>query len=209
MGLMLTLGVACVSGSDLYQYRFGVGLQWDIQPQWKLAVRQDFRYTEGNDLGFYYRATDLQALYAGLASWLDLGLGFKTAFAEAKTHETLRQNRPYGSLAVVGDLKGLNINNRVIMEYRDNDAYDDFWAFRNRFRLKYPLAAGSWEMAPYLSDELFFYFNDTYDDFRSNRIKAGVTAAPVRIFVANVYYFWERGKGFALQALGGTVTFRF
>ena len=92
---------------------------------------------------------------------------------------------------------------------RDNEADEDFWAFRNRFRLKYPLAAGSWEIAPYLSDELFFYFNDAYDDFRSNRIKAGVTAAPVRIFVANVYYFWERGKGFALQALGGTVTFRF
>lgn len=209
MGLMLAVGVVCASGSNLHQYRFGAGLQWEIQPHWKLAVRQDFRYTEGNDLGFYYRATDLEALYAGLASWLDLGLGFKTVFAEASTHETLRQNRPYGSLIVKGDIQGMNINNRVITEYRDNESLDDFWSFRNRFRLRYPLVAGSWEFAPYLSDELFFYFNDTYDDFKSNRIKAGVTMAPVRIFIANVYYFWERGKGYTLQALGGTVTIRF
>jgi hypothetical protein len=206
---ILAIAVTCVSGSNLYQYRFGAGLQWGFHSNWTLAVQQDFRYTEGNDLGFYYRATDVGLLYTGLLSWLDVGLNFKTVFAEGKTHETFRQDRPYVSVALKGNLKGLKINNRALVAYHDNEAVDDFWAFRNRFRLKYPVKAGTWEIAPYMEDELFFYFNDTYEDFKSNRIKAGVTTEPAKIFTADLYYFWERGEAYTLQAFGGSITLRF
>jgi len=206
---ILTIAATCATGSDLYQYRFGAGLHWGFHSHWKLAVQQDFRYTEGNDLGFYYRATDVGLLYTGLLAWLDIGLNFKTVFAETNTHETFRQDRPYISVALKGNLKGMKINNRALVAYHDNEAADDFWAFRNRLRLKYPLAAGNWEIAPYLSDELFFYFNETYEDFKSNRVKAGVTTAPAKVFSTDLYYFWERGEAYALQALGGSVTFRF
>jgi hypothetical protein len=214
-GLLGVLAAVCASGRNLYQYRFGLGLQWDFYENWKLAARQDFRYTNRSDLGFYYRATDMHILYSGLTSWLDLGGGFKAAFAETNAHETFRQDRPYASLILKGNLKGLNINNRVLGEYRNNEVIEDFWSLRNRFRLKYPVVVGTWEIAPYLADELFFYFNETYDNFKSNRVKVGMAATSGKILSADLYYFWERGKfwepgeNFVLQAIGGGVTFRF
>jgi opacity protein-like surface antigen len=87
----------------------------------------------------------------------------------------------------VGKAKGIRLNNRARMEYRDFhwDKKND-WRFRNRFRADFP-----WKLvgiSPFAEEEIFFGFNR--EKVEMNWVTAGLSAKPVDHLKLKLGYRW-------------------
>lgn len=206
LSFFFILGSLAAAKPSSFQYRFSAGADWDFRPDWELNLQQSLRHLEGQG-GIYYRASDVGIVYSGLAPWLDVGLSFKAQFKENASGETFGQNRPYLNVVFHGDLQRFEISNRVRLEYRDNEAKPDLWRSRNLLKIGYLLQAGTWEVTPYLADEVFL--NMDSDGDYSNRITLGTSATPNERVSLRLYHFWESKRTKRVRAVGLALKFHF
>ena len=164
-------------------------VEYKINKQLKAKAETEFYF--GDDMGeWYYRHIDLGLSYKA-TDWLELGANYRY-LQEKKSDEWMDENRPHGNATLSGTLGPVTLSDRNRFEYRIREAADDFWRYRNRFRVS---AAKGWtrfQLQPYVDDEVFYDFNE--HERNQNRVSAGVVTRWASMFKTELYYMLQSSK---------------
>lgn len=176
-----------------FQYWSGANASVGIYKNWKAVFEEEFRLGDNAERLFYHHS-DIGFVYSGFADWLDLGFNYRQVYEKDSGGfgKWRQENRPHFNLTVKGKLFGLDVSDRSRIEYRHRENSDDFWRYRNKATVKFPLKLTSLKMQPYIADEVFFSSNG--QGFDRNRFYAGFTIPLLKCLSGDVYYMIQTSK---------------
>lgn len=152
-----------------------------------MSLEEEMRF--GDDASnYYYQHLDLGAIYSGTAKWLDLGINYRHIFEE-KNSDWKEDNEPHLNATLKWKLSDFSMNNRLRLGYRNRESAEDFWEYRNEFRVKFPLKFTRFEIQPYTADEIFFDFDK--GDLYRNRLYTGISLKLTKNIKGELYYMWQ------------------
>ncbi len=157
------------AGTDwLYKSKYGVS--FPVINKWEGSVKAEFRYKDDMS-DHYYSYVDVGLTY-NWSDWLDVSGNYRYITYEA-SDVWLKENRPHLNAKLKWNWAGLKFcdNNRV--EYRDREAKDNLWRYRNKLKIEYPLKWSKLEISPFVSEEIFYDFHA--DKRNKNRLEAGLS----------------------------------
>ncbi|MFA6636995.1 MAG: DUF2490 domain-containing protein [Candidatus Omnitrophota bacterium] len=190
-GLMLS-SRALAYGSGDFQYWNTNGIEWKARKDWKVALGEELRF--GGAAGeLHYQHTDIDAVYSGIAPWLDIKAGYRHIFNKGKKHWEY-ENAPNFNAIVKFDVWGFKVSDRSRIEYRNIEDKKNNWRYRNQLKARFSLRFEKVEVAPYLADEIFLDCSNR-GELTRNRLYSGIELGMFKHIVVDVYYLWQTSKG--------------
>ncbi|MFH1414361.1 MAG: DUF2490 domain-containing protein [Candidatus Omnitrophota bacterium] len=175
---------------DDFQYWNTENVSWKVSDDWKGSFEVEFRYGD-NASNFYYQHSDLGFTYSGFGEWLDLGFNYRQIFEE-KSSVWRDGCVPHFNATVKGKLFDMPVSNRSRFEYNEIEEADDYWRYRNKASVKFPIKLTKLEIQPYLSDEIFYDFDA--GSLNKNRFYSGFTLKLLNNLKADIFYLLQRNK---------------
>ena len=173
-----------------FQYWNSESLSVEINKDWKINLEEEWRF--GDNAGnFYYQHSDLGLTYSGFAKWFDLGMNYRHIFEEESSKWRL-ENRPHLNVTFKWDLFDFSFNNRGRFEYRNREDAEDYWRYRNKFTIKLPFKLTTFEIQPYIADEIYYDFDQ--DSFNRNRLYGGFNFKLFKYLKADIFYLWQSSE---------------
>ncbi len=173
-----------------FQYWSTNSIAKKINDSWKLTFEEEFRWGD-NASTPYYRHEDLGVTYSGLAKWLDLTLSYRH-INEEKSGGWKMENQPNLNADVKWKLFDFNLGNKLRLEYRNREAADSGWRYRNKFTIKTPFKLTKLQIQPYVVDEIFYDFD--VQTLNKNRLFAGLSLKILKNLSGETYYLWESNE---------------
>jgi len=170
------------------EYWQGIGLDFNMDKNWKVTVREELRVGKSGD-DPYLHNTDVGLVYKGLADWLDVSLNYKKEFERDSDGKFRAENRMHVNLMFKGEMFGCKLGDRVRLEYRDKETSEDHWRFRNKFMVNLPFTLTEYKLQPYVSDEIFINLGES--TVKQNRFVSGLSFKVCKNIKANVYYMYK------------------
>jgi hypothetical protein len=212
-GIIVFLSGVCFGFDDGdFQYWSTAEVSFDLNKDWKVDFSEEFRF--GDDGGeLYHYFSDLGFTYKSLADWIDVGFNFRLIKERADSDsEWKTENRPHINVSFKGKLFDCGLTNRSRFEYRDREAADDLWRYRNKTTVKFPLELTALKLKPYIADEIFI--NMTGDNIiNRNRFYSGFSFKITKGLDGNIFYLWQASKSGGqwsdLNILGTQLVFKF
>lgn len=187
--LMMSVGGNCFGSTDgNAEYWQSIGLDFNMDEDWKITVRQELRVGKSGD-DPYLHNTDVGLVYKGFADWLDVSLNFKKEFERDSSGKFRRENRPNINLMFKGELCGLKVGDRLRLEFRDKEKTEDLWRLRNKLTINLPFTLTEFNLQPYISDEIFINLGES--TVNQNRFAAGLSFMLSENIKTNVYYLYK------------------
>ena len=159
----------------------------------KAMIEAEFRWGDDVSELYYYHGDLGITLNKLFASWFSLGLNYRQVY-ELKSGEWTEENRPHLNGTIKLKWEGWDISNRCRFEYRDTESYND-WRFRNKLTAKFPWKWTSWQIRPYVADEIFYDFHA--DELNRNRLYAGIGIGKLFLLETikgDVFFLWQSTK---------------
>lgn len=187
--LLAGLNVTAWAGGEDFAYRVRGTFLVPVAEQWDFRFDQRLGYEdEARRLGHHYQ--DLRAIYQHANGWLKLSPGLRVVHTMTDDRENwIREVRPHFNISVASELLGVDINNRSRFEYRDVEDKDPTWRFRHKLRLGSPVTFTPWQIKPYVSDEIFCYFNP--EGLSAHRLQTGIFVPLTQRIRLDLFYFWQ------------------
>ncbi len=187
--LIALVGGTCFGSTDgNAEYWQGIGLDFNMDKDWKITVRQELRLGKSGD-DPYLHNTDIGLVYMGFADWLDVSLNFKKEYERDSSGKFRRENRPHLNLMFKGEMFGCKVGDRARIEFRDKEQTEDIWRFRNKFTINLPFTLTKYNLQPYLSDEIFINLGES--TVKQNRFVAGLSFKLRENIKTTVYYMYK------------------
>ena len=187
--LVTIVGDNCFGSTDgNAEYWQEIGLDFNMDKDWKITVREEFRIGKSGDDPHLHN-TDVGLVYKGFADWLDVSLNFKKEFERDSSGKFRRENRPHLNLMFKGEMFGCKLGNRARLEYRDMETTEDHWRFRNKFTVNLPFKLTEFNLQPYVSDEIFINLGES--TVKQNRFVTGLSFKVSKNIKASVYYMYK------------------
>ncbi|MHC4553194.1 MAG: DUF2490 domain-containing protein, partial [Planctomycetota bacterium] len=148
-----------------------------------------------------------------LADWLDVGVNYRFIRKKDDSDEWQEEHRPHLNFTLKGQVFHIKVNNRIRLEYNDDDDLGDFGTFRNKVTLN-PEFEDDRDFLPPLPGEAksFLYshnvrpfaayelFADTEtNEISRHRFSSGLSIKFTDLLVSDLYYLFERNLSFANQ----------
>jgi hypothetical protein len=195
---LLIIGLVLGLMGNAYAYDDGDFQVWNtdaeefkINKDAKIALEQEFRW--GNRAKeLYYQHYDLGFFY-DLAKYLNVGAGYRHVLSKSTKNKFLIENEPYVTATLFWDLAGFKFDDRSRLEYNHFDYKGDTGTYRNKLTIKAPWKFTKLQIQPYLSDEVFFVFDDN-QNFNKNRFSAGLGMTITKNIKAEIYYMLQSSK---------------
>ena len=187
--LATIFGGTCFGSTDgNAEYWQGIGLDFNMDKDWKITVREEFRLGKSGDDPHLHN-TDIGLVYKGFADWLDVGLNFKKEYERDSSGKFRGENRPHLNLMLKGELYGFKIGDRSRLEFRDKEKTEDIWRYRNKLTINLPFTLTKYKLQPYISDEIFINLGES--TVKQNRFSAGLSFELRENVKTNVYYMYK------------------
>ena len=194
----LIIGLVLLCVINAYAYDSGDFQFWNtdveelkISTNSKIALEQEFRW--GNRAReLYYQHYDLGYFYE-LAKFLNVGVGYRHILSKNTKNKFLVENQPYVTATFFWELAGFKFDDRSRLEYNHFDYKGDRGTYRNKLTIKAPWKFTKLQIQPYLSDEVFFVFDDN-ENFNKNRFSAGLGLTIFKNLKADIYYMLQSSK---------------
>lgn len=170
--------------------------EFKITDKSKITLEEEFRWAD-NASEFHYHHYDLGLSYS-LKKYLSLGGGYRQVY-ELKRGKFKQEHEPYLAATLFYDCLGFKLDDRNRLEYRHFSYQRDAWRYRNKFtvRLPWKLAplrkCASFEIQPYISDEIFVGFA-AITELSQNRFSPGLSMNFTKNLKGEVYYMLQRTK---------------
>lgn len=187
--LLSTVSFASRNGNGEYWQKFG--FDYDLNKDWKITVREEFRF--GRDNGNpYLHNTDIGLIYKSLGDWIDLGFNFKKEYEKDSSDKFRHENRPNFNIMLKGRIFDFDVGNRTRLEYRDFELKEDVWRLRNLTTVNLPFKLTRFNLQPYIADEVFTNLGES--DINQNRLSAGFSFKLTKNIKAGIYYLLKSSK---------------
>ena len=189
MVLLTMAGGTCFGSTDGdAEYWQHVGLDFNMDKNWKVTVREGLRMGKSGD-DPYLHNTDVGLVYKGLADWLDVSLNYKKEYERDSDGKFRAENRMHVNLMFNTELYGWKLKDRVRLEYRDKELSNDHWRLRNKFTVNLPFTLTEYKLQPYIADEIFINLGES--TVKQNRFYAGLSFKLTETIKTNVYYMYK------------------
>lgn len=187
--LLSSVSFASRSGNGEYWQKFGI--DYDLNKDWKITVREEFRF--GRDNGNpYLHNTDIGLVYKSLGDWIDLGFNFKKEYEKDGSDKFRHENRPNFNIMLKGKVFDFDVGNRMRLEYRDFELKETVWRLRNKTTVNLPFKLTGFNLQPYIADEVFTNLGES--DINQNRLSAGFSFKLAKNLKAGIYYMLKSNK---------------
>ncbi|MDD4201958.1 MAG: DUF2490 domain-containing protein [Candidatus Omnitrophica bacterium] len=173
-----------------FQYWNNESVSLKIKKSWKVTLAEEFRFGDNSSV-LYYEHTDIGIVYSGLAKWLDLGINYRHIYEKNKGKWQL-ENRPHFNATFKFSFFDLDLSNRALFEYRIRKNKHDYWRYRNKLTVKFPLKLTRFKIQPYTADEIFFDLDKEKVD--RNRIYMGFNIKLTDDLQGDIYYMIQSSK---------------
>jgi hypothetical protein len=195
MAGLMAIGMVCPASADLnkdgdFQFWNTEVVEGKLNDRWKAGLEVEFRLGD-NASEFYYTH---EMIFVGFTAneWLDLQANFREVFElNTKSEDEddwFSEERPMFDATPHFKWNGWDISDRNRFEYRMFDIKDDAWRYRNKLTLKSPWKFTSWNINPYISDEIFIQEDQ---DLNRNRFYVGVVMDLIEHVTGDVYFLWQ------------------
>lgn len=187
VALVAGLNSMVLADGEDFSYRARVTFVVPIEEQWDFSFDQRLGYEdEARRLGHQYQ--DVRVIYKHANGWLTLSPALRVVHTRTddRDHWT-GEVRPHFNIAISSKLLGFGINNRSRFEYRDIEDKDNAWRFRHKLRLDSPMAFTPWKIKPYVSEEVFCYFNP--EGLSAHRLQTGLFIPLTKKIRLDLFYF--------------------
>lgn len=192
MGIYLSLSMM----TSVFAYEDGDWQFWNTESiegglaeNWKIKLEGEFRF--GDSMGeLYYHHTDGGLAYK-LIDWFSLGVNYRQIY-EKKKGEWEEENRPHINGTFKWAWTDFKFTDRSRLEYRAREGKDDFLRYRNKLTVKFPFEWTTFDIQPYLADEIFVDFDQ--GELNRNRLYIGICSKLAKYFQADVFYLWQSSK---------------
>jgi len=171
------------------EYWQEIGVDYDINQDWKFTVNEELRFGEHNGNPCLHN-TDMGLVYKGFGNWIDVGLHFKKEYEKDSAGEFRHENRPHFNIMLYGKAFGLDVTNRSRLEYRDRENKETVWRLREAFKVKLPYKFTKFNFQPYVADEFFIDLGE--DNVNQNRLFAGFSGKLAKNVKLSLFYMWKR-----------------
>lgn len=193
------------------EYWQGVGLEFNMDKNWKVKVSEELRVGKSGD-DPYLHNTDAGLIYKGFADWLDVSLNFKKEFERDSAGKFRSENRLHFNMMFKSKLFGCKLGDRLRLEYRDKELSNDHWRLRNRFLVNLPFKLTEYNLQPFISDEIFINLGES--TVKQNRFATGLSFKLAEDIKASVYYMYKSSMSSSsgwidTNAIGTNVVFVF
>jgi hypothetical protein len=122
-----------------------------------------------------------------------VGAGYRHILSKNTRNKFLIENQPYITATLFWELVGFKFDDRSRLEYNHFDYKGDRGTYRNKLTIKAPWKLTKLQIQPYLSDEVFFVFDDN-ENFNKNRFSAGIGMTIFKNLKADIYYMLQSSK---------------
>jgi len=197
LSICVIFGLLLFLISNVYAYDDGDFQVWHIENQEfkinknsKLAFEEEFRFGN-NAREFYYQHYDIGFAYL-FTKFFEFGGGFRQIY-EKKSGKFKEENSPFIKATLKWLFFGLDFDDGNRFEYRNFDYSPDLWRYRNKLTLKFPWKLTSFEIRPYLADEIFFDFEDA--TLSRNRFYSGFGFKMFKNVGGEIFYLLQTTKG--------------
>ena len=163
------------------------GAEMSLGERWKAGANQEFHLEDNTgELGVYW----IEAFaIERLRPHIDLGLAYRQQFSRGDEDDWREENRPYGYLTFKWKWWNQSFSDRNQVEFRRIESQDDQIRYRNKLAVEFSPRWTSWEIRPYLADEIFA--DAQSDNFLKNRVYTGLKAHPLDWLAGDLYVMWE------------------
>ncbi len=156
-------GIGVSQASPAKDEDFGIWSQNDIEaklsPEWKMKAGEELRFRE--HAGIIYYDTHVGAAYQA-AKYLAVGADYlqvRQTRTLGKKDIWYWEERPRIYATPQIKIKGFNLENRNLLEFRIKQKTEDSLRYRNMTTLTAPWKLTKLEIQPYAANELFFESN--------------------------------------------------
>lgn len=165
------------------EYEFNIKLS--EKTTFKIAPNLQFR----DDMSKFYHSEIELGIDYELCKNLVISPGYHYEYEEDEEGKNTDENRIYLDGTIKWSWLGFKFSDRNKGEYR-NVSGDEFWRYRNKFKIKRPLKFFS--ITPFIANEIFY---DTRpDEFNKNRFQLGLSKELTKVMCLEIYYILESNK---------------
>ena len=164
--------------------------KWSVtlSPTVRLVGKSEERFR--NDMSDYYTQIASVGVSWKALSWLKLEPSYHYQWTEQASRDT-NENRIYLNVTPAWSAGRMSVEDRHRVEFRHINGIED-WRYRNRPKLSLEVGEGSWEVEPYVADEVFY--GARAGEWTRNRFSVGVEKPLTRQASAALYYLIESNK---------------
>jgi len=183
---------ACWGADDgKFEYWSQIGVCAEVNKDWEFELEAELKY--GDDASqLYCQNVDFGFVYTGLAEWVDLSFMYKREYETDGEGRWRPENRPHLDVTFKSPLFGFDVSDRSRFEYRDLDAEEDVWRYRNMIKVKLPMEFTKFKLRPYVAEEPFIDFNK--GEYNKNRFYLGLYYELSDKIGGALFYLWEARK---------------
>lgn len=188
-GVLFACGAAGAYDDGDWQFWNTDSVETRIGKQLKTKFETEFYW--GDDMReLYYAHLDL-GVSAKVVTWFELGANYRYV-QEKKQGEWRDENRPHLNGTFLWTMGPLAMSDRNRAEYREREAADEGWRYRNRLRACWASKWSRFEIQPYVDDEIFYDF--IVEDWNQNRVSVGLSAELASPLKADMYYMLQSNR---------------
>ena len=207
---LLLVPCLCIGGTD-FQHWSNADAVVHLNEAWIFKVENQFRFSDSED--FFQHHTDFGFTYTKLAEWLDLGVNYRFIRKKGADGDWEEENRPHLNFTLKGQVFNFKVNNRIRLEYNDDDDLGDFGTFRNKITLNpefedqrdflLPIREEGREflishnIRPFASYE--FFVDTETNDLSRQRFYVGASVRFTENLVGDLYYMFEYNSKFGTR----------
>ena len=174
-----------------FQYWNREGIEAKLAENWKIAIYEEFRFGD-NASSFYYNHTDIGLGYL-LDEHFEFSVNYRQVFRRGNNNWN-PEYKPHINGAIKAKWYGFSFKNRSRFVYIMKDNSNNVWRCRNEISAAFPFKVSSFDIAPYLTDEIFYDFGNK-GGFDENWALIGLKIGFLENLKGDIYYMRQSYKG--------------
>lgn len=211
-GLLLVLSSPAAQAKhagDDWQYWNEFDVQKKLSEEWTIRGHSE-QWLRDNITDLYYYNFEGGALYSP-SRFIDFGPFYRYEQQKSDKGRIVSNNQYYLEITPKYTIRKFQLSNRGRIEYNDRNVGSDYWRYRNRVKIAYPLKFAKVAVSPYVSDE--FFWDITNHSVNQNRFGGGLAWKLSKHVTFTTYYLWRTRLAGAIwkseQVIGTALGFNF
>jgi hypothetical protein len=178
------------SGGGDFEYWNNESMEFKISKNLAVKTEEEFRFKDNASV-FYHNYTDAGLDYA-FNKHLNMGINYRHINEKRGKKDWDPEYRPHFNGTIKTEWRDFKLKNRARFEWRIREDRDTAWRWRDSVSVEFPLKLKPFDIQPYVSDELFFDFDE--GRFTKNRVYMGLKTKFLENLSGETFYMLQSSE---------------
>ena len=193
---LLLVPNAVFAGDDSdWEFWNDYSVAWGVTENWQAKVTAQLKFQDDMSDYYYYHIDG--GLSRKLTEWFKLSFNYRYIESDSSSGWNY-ENRPHVTGQFYWQWGTFSFSDQNRFEYRDREASENTWRYRNKLTMKPPLKWTEYDIQPYAAGEALY--STKISSWNQYRLTAGFDSKPADLFIINLYYMFmstEKSDGWS------------